>query len=61
MTQAKYSYMDYKNQHRGSQRKGGKTEGEVIREEEKPQETLNYTQQTEGCWRGGVEGDGITG
>ena len=33
----------------------------VIKEGDKPEDTHNYRQQTQGCWRGGRWGNGVTG
>ena len=44
-------YVEHKKKCRGLQGKGGKTEWDVIRQEDKPGETPNYRKQTEGYGR----------
>ena len=51
------SYEDFKIQNRWTQGKGNKKY--KTREGDKTEETHKYGEQTEGCWRGGVRGDGI--
>ena len=51
----------YKKQCRGQQKKAGNTKWEEIKEGDKPYETLDSGKQTEGCGKGGVWWDGITG
>ena len=43
--------------HRGRELK---IKQDKTREGDKPEETLNHRKQTEGCWRGGGEGNRVT-
>ena len=44
------------DEHRGRE---GKIRQDKNREKGKPKETLNYREQSEGCWRGEGWGDGV--
>ena len=46
-------YVEHKEQCRGQYGKGGKNEGEEIREGDKPYETLDSGKQIECCGKGG--------
>ena len=48
-----YPYVEFKKQKMNT--------GEIKKERRRQtlRETLNHTEQTEGCWRGGRQGDGL--
>ena len=55
------SLTEYKKQNRITGEGREKVKPDEIRKGDKPQETLNYREQAEGCWRGGGGGYGVTG